>query len=263
MENLKNLDPAIQRHDNGSWGDLSDADVRKIRYEDVDVEVYPALFISGYASPLFYSHIFRNRLERANIETFAIKTPWLSTGDIRHSALVLSDQVEKHKERLRIKKLNLIGHSLGGIIIRYYLQKLSGWKSVKRAVYLATPHHGVYLAYAGYFTKAGRQLIPGSDLLRCMEYEETECKKPKCLSIYSQLDYMTIPHSSCFLECAFNKKVFLPAGHLGLLLSKQAIEWTAGFLEGRFDHDPRFAVLTRKVELRRQRMKDEGRIICS
>ena len=38
---------------------------KRLLYEDPDVEIYPALFVPGYASPAFYSRVFRNRLEDA------------------------------------------------------------------------------------------------------------------------------------------------------------------------------------------------------
>ncbi len=221
---------------------------KRLLYEDPDVEVYPALFVPGYASPAFYSRVFRNRLEDANIEVYTLRMPWLATGDIKRSAEVLAARVEELQSELRVKKLNLIGHSLGGIIIRYYLKRMDGWKNVKRAVYMATPHHGVPLARLVYFTKAGMQLLPGSDFLKEVQDDPSTCKRARCLSVYSVFDPISQPASSCHLGCAYNKKVYFPVGHMGLLLSERAVEWIAGFLEGRFDDDENFARLERKIE---------------
>jgi pimeloyl-ACP methyl ester carboxylesterase len=221
---------------------------KRLLYEDPDVEIYPALFVPGYASPAFYSRVFRNRLEDANIEVYTLKLPRLATGDIKLSAEVLAERVEELKRELRVKKLNLIGHSLGGIIIRYYLKRMDGWKNVKRAVYMATPHHGVPLARLVFFTKAGRQLLPGSDFLNEVQDDPSTCRKARCLSVYSVFDPISQPAESCHLDCAYNKKVYFPVGHMGLLLSERAVEWIAGFLEGRFDDDENFAKLARKIE---------------
>ncbi len=221
---------------------------KKLLYEDADVELYPALFVPGYASPAAFSRIFRNRLEEANVEVYTLHLPWLAVGDIRRSAEALEDRVEELKRGLRVKKLNLIGHSLGGIIIRYYLKKMDGWKSVKRAVYMATPHHGVPVARLVPFTKAGRQLVPGSEFLKEMQDDPSLCKRARCLSVYSVLDPVSQPASTCSLNCAYNKRVYFPVGHAGLLLSGRAVEWIAGFLEGKFDDDEKFAQLERDME---------------
>lgn len=221
---------------------------KKLLYEDADVELYPALFVPGYASPAIYSRILRNRLEDANVEVYTLHLPRLAVGDIRRSAEVLAERVEELKRDLRVKRLNLIGHSLGGIIIRYYLKKMDGWKNVKRVVYMATPHHGVPLARLVPFTKAGRQLVPGSEFLKEMQDDPTQCKRAKCLTIYSIFDPISQPASSCVLNCAYNKRVYFPVGHLGLLLSERAVAWIAGFLEGRFDDDEKFAQLKREME---------------
>ncbi|MEO7725417.1 MAG: hypothetical protein ABIU29_12165 [Chthoniobacterales bacterium] len=39
-------------------------------------------------------------------------------------------------------KLVLIGHSMGGLVARYYLECLGGWKSTRTLVTLGTPHRG-------------------------------------------------------------------------------------------------------------------------
>ncbi len=250
VKELKNVDPGGGRglrQRKITRTDLTPEEKRLI-YEDPDVEIYPALFVPGYASPAFYSRVFRNRLEDANIEVYSLRLPRLATGDIKLSAEVLAERVEKLKAELRVKKLNLIGHSLGGIIIRYYLKRMDGWKNVKRAVYMATPHHGVPLARLVYFTKAGRQLMPGSDFLREIQDDPSTCRRARCLSVYSVFDPISQPASSCHLGCAYNKRVYFPVGHMGLLLSERAVEWIAGFLEGKFDDDEKFARLEREIE---------------
>ena len=45
------------------------------------------------------------------------------------------------------QKIDLVAFSLGGIVTRYYLQRLGGLGRVQRYVTLSTPHHGTLLAY--------------------------------------------------------------------------------------------------------------------
>jgi len=59
--------------------------------------------------------------------------------DVRHSALQLSQMIESlHVNRPII----LIGHSLGTMVSRYYLERLGGDKFVERVVLLGGPHQG-------------------------------------------------------------------------------------------------------------------------
>ena len=64
--------------------------------------------------------------------------------------------------RHRLRTHPLIGHSLGGLIARYYVQCLGGDERVHTLVTLGTPHGGTATAYLR-ARPAGRQLRPGSD----------------------------------------------------------------------------------------------------
>ncbi|MDY6794931.1 MAG: alpha/beta fold hydrolase [Actinomycetota bacterium] len=216
-------------------GDEGNIDIAPDAGTDKPPDIPPCFFVHGYASTPAHSCILRARLRGEGLVVRTARLPWMAMGDIARSAEVVAEQVEEMKRDLGVERVNLIGHSLGGVIIRYYLQKMEGWRDLKRVVYLATPFHGSYLAYLTPLTKAGRQLHPGSDFITCMEREGSRCRKPRCLSIYSMLDYITIPHTTCHLDCAYNQKVWLPAGHLGLLLSKRAVEWTTDFLQGKLN----------------------------
>jgi pimeloyl-ACP methyl ester carboxylesterase len=57
------------------------------------------------------------------------------------------EQLIRHHPRERI---DLVGHSEGGLIGRYYVQKLNGAHRVRHLVTLGTPHRGTPWAYSGY-----------------------------------------------------------------------------------------------------------------
>jgi pimeloyl-ACP methyl ester carboxylesterase len=46
----------------------------------------------------------------------------------------------------KIKKLNIIAHSFGGLVARAYIEQLSGQDSIQRLIMLGTPNHGSPLA---------------------------------------------------------------------------------------------------------------------
>ena len=208
------------------------------------IERFPIIYVPGYGAPPFHSRYLRSRLEVEGFDVAEANLPHLQTGDIPRSAAILAVEVQKTRYRFDAEKVNLVGHSLGGIISRYYLQQLGGWKHVNKAVYLATPHKGVYWAVLGLMTKAGRQILPTSKLMIDMNSNPSRCKRIKCLSIISNFDEMIWPRESGILDCGYNKSVNWPLGHWGLVFSNKAIGWMVDFYDGLFDIREGFASVT-------------------
>ena len=213
----------------------------KRAHEFAAIERFPVIYVPGYGAPPFHSRYFRSRLEVEGFDTYDASLPQLQTGDIAKSAAILAVEVQRTRYRFDAEKVNLVGHSLGGIIARYYLQKLGGWKYVHRAVYLGTPHKGVYWAVFGLLTKAGRQLLPNSKLMKELNSDPSRCKNIKCLSIISNFDEMIIPKDSGILDCGYNKVVNWPVGHWGMVFSNKANMWIVDFFDGLFDMREGFA----------------------
>lgn len=211
--------------------------------ESAAIERFPIIYVPGFGAPPFHSLYFRSRLEVEGFDVFEAGLPHLQIGDVAKSAAALAVEVQRARHEFDAEKVNLIGHSLGGIISRYYLQKLGGWKYVHRAVYLGTPHKGVYWAVFGLLTKAGRQILPNSKLIREMNNNPSRCRNIKCLSIISNFDEMIIPRESGILDCGYNKAVNWPIGHWGMVFSNRVIGWIVDFFDGLFDIREGFAKL--------------------
>jgi pimeloyl-ACP methyl ester carboxylesterase len=205
------------------------------------LERFPIIYVPGYGAPPFHGRYLSSRLEVEGFDVIEASLPLLQTGDIARSAAMLAVEVQRARYRFDAEKVNLVGHSLGGIISRYYLQKLGGWKYVHRAVYLGTPHKGVYWAVFGLATKAGRQLLPNSSLLAELNNDPSRCRNIKCLSIISNFDEMVVPKESGILDCGYNKVVNWPIGHWGMVFSNKAIGWIVDFFDGLFDIREGFA----------------------
>jgi pimeloyl-ACP methyl ester carboxylesterase len=211
--------------------------------ERAAIERFPIIYVPGYGAPPFHSRYFRSRLEVEGFDVFEISLPKFQTGDVAKSAARLAVEVQRARDRFQAEKVNLIGHSLGGIITRYYLQQLGGWKHVHRAVYLGTPHHGVYVAALGVITKAARQLLPNSKLITSLNNDPSRCRTIKCLSIISNFDEV-VPRQSGILDCGYNKVVNWPVGHWGLVFSNKAVGWIVDFFDGLFDIREGFVSIT-------------------
>uniref|UniRef100_UPI00366FF632 esterase/lipase family protein n=2 Tax=Bacillati TaxID=1783272 RepID=UPI00366FF632 len=64
------------------------------------------------------------------------------TCDIRAAAELLGRHIEEICERTGARQVDVVGHSLGGLIARYYVQRLGGDTRVRTLVTLGTPHSG-------------------------------------------------------------------------------------------------------------------------
>ncbi len=96
-----------------------------------------------------------------------------ATGDIAQSAQQLSTFVNKVLAATRAKKVDLVGHSQGGMMPRYYIKNLGEASKVDTLVGLAPSNHGTTLeglfTLAGYFP--GGSSITGADCPACEEQE--------------------------------------------------------------------------------------------
>src|SRR5688572_1279705 len=84
---------------------------------------------------------------------------------VRELAGRLADRVEEVRRLTGADKVHVVGHSMGGVLLRYFVQELGGHRLVDTAVTIASPHEGTFAAMAGVGT-AARDLRPGSKVMR-------------------------------------------------------------------------------------------------
>lgn len=154
--------------------------------------------------------------------------------DVHQLASMLAAEVDEGLADTGASHCMIVGHSMGGIVARYYVQCLGGQAVTDTVVTLGAPHRGTYTAYLGLGPAAG-QLKPRSELLRTLE--ETARPSPvRWISYYSDLDVMVTPTSSGKLVhpalAATNIKL-QDAGHLSLLLSGEALRSVVDHLADR------------------------------
>ncbi len=119
------------------------------------------------------------------------------------------------KTQVRGGRIDLIGHSLGGLVSRVFLQDLGGARRVDRCITLGTPHQGTYNAY-WVPTRVGRDLRPDSALLARLEATRDEAARVRFTSIVAGSDPLVVPR----IFGAHEDVVHVPdLGHLGLLFS--------------------------------------------
>jgi triacylglycerol esterase/lipase EstA (alpha/beta hydrolase family) len=129
----------------------------------------------------------------------------------------------------------LVGHSMGGILARCFLQLRGGAPQVAACVTLGSPHHGSKLAPFA-VTRLGRALLPGSVLLARLN-EGPLPAGVAFTSIYSRHDNIIVPPDNARLDGADNLEL-AGMGHAALLFSSQAAKAVVTALDKHVLHDP-------------------------
>lgn len=122
----------------------------------------------------------------------------------------LADMVERLPEKTRV---HLVGHSLGGLIVRWYVQELGGHERVAQTISMATPFAGTTHArlMPG---AAGRDIVPGSPLLAQLGRSVERARHLPHLSVVASDDSLV---SSAGALDAGDTLVIEECGHNGLL----------------------------------------------
>ncbi|RPK92861.1 alpha/beta fold hydrolase [Streptomyces sp. ADI98-10] len=140
------------------------------------------------------------------------------TNDIRTAAELLGRHVEEICARTGHSSVDIVGHSLGGLIARYYVQRLGGDRRVRTLVTLGTPHGGTAVAPGAGVHPIVRQMRGGSSVI-----EELRAPTPGCrtrfVSFWSELDQVMVPIETACVDHpdldAVNVRV-TGIGHLAL-----------------------------------------------
>ena len=136
-----------------------------------------------------------------------------SGAGIEQAAIGLRDFLRTH---VRGGRIDLVCHSLGGLVARVYLQELGGARRVDRCITLGTPHLGTYNAY-WVASRIGEELRPGSALLQRLDASRGGAARVRFTSIAAGSDNIVLPRAGA---AADEDSVHVEgAGHLGLLFS--------------------------------------------
>lgn len=143
-----------------------------------------------------------------------------SSEGIERGAIALRDYLRRH---VRGGRIDLVCHSLGGLLARAYLQELGGARRVDHCVTLGTPHHGTYGSY-WVASRVGSELRPDSPLLARLEASRHKAQQVRFTSVVAGSDNLVFPR----VFAAHEDEVRIPdVGHVGLLFSPQALRIVA------------------------------------
>ena len=147
---------------------------------------------------------------------------------IEELASQLADYATKHVPRGR--KFDLVGFSMGGLVSRYYVQRLGGAEHVAHLVTIAAPHHGT--VFASLHPGAGAaEMRRGSTFLRDLAKDDAALSRVKFTTFHTPLDLVVVPPSSAEMPQAQNVRVWASL-HPSLILERRCIRAVAAALRG-------------------------------
>jgi len=104
--------------------------------------------------------------------------------------------------------IDLVGFSMGGIVSRYYIQRLGGISRVQRFITISSPHYGTVIAYASWRTGCV-QMRTNSDFLKDLNSDAVMLQHLNFTSMWTPYDLMIVPAKSS--QMPVGREVIIPA----------------------------------------------------
>ena len=181
----------------------------------------PVILVHGYGHNRSGWFVLERQLRAAGFTSIHTVNYNPLREDVPALAARLADRVSLIRTLTGADKVHIVGHSLGGVILRWYVQELGGDRNVDTAITVASPHHGTVTALAGSLTATGRELLPSSWLMRRLA-QGVRLSPVRWIAYYSNIDLLVAPATSAMLtEPALRAANVLlkDQGHLSIMLS--------------------------------------------
>ena len=152
-------------------------------------------------------------------------TTYFSPQSVRRSAEHLARFVQSVRARERCDRVDIVGHSLGGVVARYYVERLDGARHVGRVVTIGSPHKGTIIARLGALFPSARETFHNSSFYA--ELGPLSRREVAFTSVWSRADAIIEPPESSSIAPDGEDRVFDDLGHLSLLLSPRVLDTVA------------------------------------
>jgi triacylglycerol lipase len=171
---------------------------RALLIGDVEAAGTPILLVHGLGDNRSVFAVLRRQLRRRGFGRIGALNYSVLTTDVRTAAQRLADAVERLVAETGYERVHLVGHSMGGLVARYYVQRMGGDERVHTLVTLGTPHAGTRSAHL-LPMRLCRQLRPGSDLLAELAGPAPGCRT-RFVALWSDLDQLIVPRAAAQVQ---------------------------------------------------------------
>jgi triacylglycerol esterase/lipase EstA (alpha/beta hydrolase family) len=174
------------------------------------------------------------RLRADGYQAYIFGLPGSGLGDIRTTSAALDSYADSVRAQTGAARVDLIGHSQGGLVGRYYVKNLGGATEVDSLISLGAPHYGTAIANIADLLGLGncigvvscQQMAVGSSFLASLNAGDDTIGDVRYTNIASVFDEVVVPYNTAFLSNDGNNtnvRVQSPCwarvvGHIGLPL---------------------------------------------
>jgi pimeloyl-ACP methyl ester carboxylesterase len=210
---------------------------RGLLVRDVEAAATPVLLVHGLIDNRSVFVRLRRSLHRRGFDRVSTVPIPLYARDVDDAARRLAEAVEERCAATGCPRLNIVAHSLGGLVARYYVQKLGGDERVNILVTLGTPHSGTVLARLvppGVPHRLLAAVRPDSRLIRELDEPAPGCRTA-FVAFAGELDSVVRPVAAAHLrhpDLAVRNITVAGAGHHGLPFSGAVVHEIGMLLGG-------------------------------
>lgn len=148
-----------------------------------------------------------SRLRSAGYDVTMLTYPDFGFGDIRDNSQRLANTVAAVRARTGAAKVDIVSHSMGGLVSRYYVKSLGGSATVDRLIMLGSPNYGTAIANIAAFLTLGscvgiescHQMAAGSSFLSSLNAGDDTIGSVRYTSIATTLDIVSTPYTTSWL----------------------------------------------------------------
>ncbi|RME23581.1 MAG: alpha/beta fold hydrolase [Deltaproteobacteria bacterium] len=188
----------------------------------------PLIVLPGFMENPATLALLRRRLERAlGVPVTVLKPPPYHL-DIAVQARMIADNIRDILDETGAEKVNLLGHSLGGLQARFIAERTELGDRIGKVITVATPHMGSALASL-LPMQSMRQMRRGSLFLEELN-RDGPSRKGQLYGICSTHDNLVLPWN-CSLSPHGDNFILRFQGHTTLLFSRQLVEIVSNILE--------------------------------
>ena len=222
--------PGREAADRFTLDDLPPAS-RGLLLGDVVAAGTPILLVHGLVDNRSVFTLLRRALRRRGFGQVLTLNYSPFTQDVRSAATRLADLVERTCEATGHERVHVVGHSLGGVVARYYVQRMGGDARVHTLCTLGSPHAGTTAAHL-LPSRLVRQLRPGSALLQELAAPAPGCRT-RFVAFWSDLDQLIVPKRSARIDhpdLTARNVLLRGVGHMSLPIDGRVVHQIATLL---------------------------------
>jgi len=170
----------------------------------------PVIVVAGMAGPGFAYTVLAERLRWDGYRVYVFQLPGLGLGDIHQSAASFAPFVDSVRAQTGAIKVDLVGHSEGGLVARDYVKSFGGSAKVDKLITMGSPAYGTAVANIASTFLLGNcigitacyQMAQGSTYLNTLNAGDDSIGSVRYWSIATKWDELVQPWRNAYLNAA-------------------------------------------------------------